>query len=402
MAMRHISPLHLESLKNSLGAARPTKRDCPVSARRTSVSHTASFSPRRFVSYLLAISGFLFTFCFGEGALVAGDLPVPLLAPNPVTSNADFARSEFQTASASPVIAPEQSVLGSVAHSAYEDALLGNEAPAIVLTSAGDPTSAHASDEVIAPTADGGEVTAFESCAANGDLPPIRFVDDAWSFLPRLGHDALGLANWNNAIILGVALGGSLAIRSELDGTVNNWTAEHPDRWGEGSKIIGDFGVAQYQIPVLLGAYVYTVYAQDYYQHDMMTSLISAYTLFGLSTVTVKYIADTNRPSDTWNGGKLGFPSWHDGSMFCMAAVLDDYEGHWIGMPLYAFAGLIGFSRVDTRDHNLSDVVFGGVLGYVIGKSVSGKALYGDSRVHILPYVHPTEGGSGIMLDWSF
>jgi membrane-associated phospholipid phosphatase len=121
-----------------------------------------------------------------------------------------------------------------------------------------------------------------------------------------------------------------------------------------------------------------------------------------VSTVSIKYIADTNRPSDTWNGGKLGFPSWHDGSMFCIAAVLDDYEGHWIGMPLYAFAGLIGFSRVDTRDHNLPDVVFGGVLGYVIGKSVSGKALYGDSRVHILPYVHPTEGGSGIMLDWSF
>ena len=69
------------------------------------------------------------------------------------------------------------------------------------------------------------------------------------------------------------------------------------------------------------------------------------------------------------------FPSWHDGSMFCMAAVLDDYEGHWIGYPLYIFAGLIGFSRIDTRDHNLSDVLFGGVLGYVIGKSVSGKAL---------------------------
>ena len=184
--------------------------------------------------------------------------------------------------------------------------------------------------------------------------------------------------------------------------TVNNWTAEHPDRWGEGSKIIGNFGVAQYQIPVILRAYIYTVYTQDYYQHDMMMSLISAYTLFGVTTVSIKYIADTNRPSDNWNGGKLGFPSWHDGSMFCMAAVLDDYEGHWIGYPLYIFAGLIGFSRIDTRDHNLSDVLFGGVLGYVIGKSVSGKALYGDGRVRVLPWVDPIEGGVGAMLDLSF
>ena len=245
-------------------------------------------------------------------------------------------------------------------------------------------------------------MNAFRSSAASCDLPPIRYVDDAWTFLPRLGHDALAVANWNNLAILGVALGGSLAVRSTLDNTVNNWTAEHPDRWGQGSKIIGDFGVAQYQVPVILGAYIYTVYTQDYYQHDMMMSLISAYTLFGISTVSIKYIADTNRPSDTWNGGRLGFPSWHDGSMLCMAAVLDDYEGHWIGYPLYVFAGLIGFSRIDTRDHNLSDVLFGGVLGYVIGKSVAGKALYGDARVHILPYVHPTEGGAGVMLDVSF
>jgi len=42
------------------------------------------------------------------------------------------------------------------------------------------------------------------------------------------------------------------------------------------------------------------------------------------------------------------------------------------------------------------------VMGYVIGKSVAGKALYGDSRVHILPYVHPTDGSPGLLLDMKF
>ena len=183
---------------------------------------------------------------------------------------------------------------------------------------------------------------------------------------------------------------------------MRDWTAEHPDRWGEGSKIIGNFGVAQYQIPVILGAYVYTVYAQDYQHHDMMCSLISAYTLTGLSTVVIKGIADTNRPTDQWNGGKYGFPSYHSASMFSMSAVLDEYEGHWVGVPMYLFSGLVGFARIDTRDHDLSDVVFGAVMGYVIGKSVAGKALYGDSRVHILPYVHPTDGSPGLALDARF
>jgi membrane-associated phospholipid phosphatase len=331
----------------------------------------------------------------------AGELPAPLLAPSPApASNTDFALSEMRTSF--PVIAPEPTELPRGTRSIYEAALLGEEAPTLLLTVAGESAATQESAGVIAPTSDADAVTDFESTAACCDLPPIRYVDDAWSFLPRLGRDALAVANWNNLAILGVALGGSLAVRGTLDGTVNNWTAEHPDRWGEGSKILGNFGVAQYQVPVILGAYVYTVYTQDYYQHDMMTSLISAYTLFGLTTVSIKYIADTNRPSDTWNNGKLGFPSWHDGSMLCMAAVLDDYEGHWIGYPLYVFAGLIGFSRIDTRDHNLSDVIFGGVLGYVIGKSVSGNALYGDGRVRILPWVDPIEGGVGAMIDACF
>src|SRR5580658_1508684 len=266
-------------------------------------------------------------FVCANSPAMGGELPSPLIAPEPVaSSNTDFARSEVPEIVS--VIAPEATVLSPGTRSIYEQALLGEEAPTILLTVAGESAASQESAGVIAPTSDAEAVTDFESNVACCDLPPIRYVDDAWSFLPRLGRDALAVANWNNLAILGVALGGSLAVRGTLDGTVNNWTAEHPDRWGEGSKILGNFGVAQYQVPVILGAYVYTVYTQDYYQHDMMMSLISAYTLFGLSTVSIKYIADTNRPSDTWNNGKLGFPSWHDGSMLCMAAVLDDYEGH--------------------------------------------------------------------------
>ncbi len=232
---------------------------------------------------------------------------------------------------------------------------------------------------------------------------PISFADDAWAFLPRVAHDAWGVVNWDNAIVLGTALGGSLALRGDVDQDVRNWTAEHPDRWGHATNFLGDIGTVQYQIPVLLGAYAFTVWTQDEWHHDMMTSMISAYTIFGLSTLTIKGIADTHRPSDGWNGGSYGFPSWHDGSLFCISAVIDDYEGHWIGVPLYILSGLVGWSRIDARDHDLSDVIFGGVLGYVIGKSVAGRALYGDGRaVHILPYIHPGDGSAGVMFDARF
>ncbi len=88
--------------------------------------------------------------------------------------------------------------------------------------------------------------------------------------------------------------------------------------------------------------------------------------------------------------------------MFAMSAVLDEYEGHWLGVPMYILSGLVGWSRIDTRDHDLSDVVFGSIMGYVIGKSVAGKALYNDSRVHIFPYRHPTDGSPGILIETTY
>ncbi|HET6327758.1 MAG TPA: phosphatase PAP2 family protein [Planctomycetaceae bacterium] len=337
---------------------------------------------------------------------------IPNLAPRFVAIDESPPTSGFSTPSWLNPAAASSSSSWWTALSRWEARLWHPERPTITLTSA--ETSSIGFDEeapplpqdgitVLAPNQSdmtpaqaGSDFQPIDICA-----PPIRFTDDAWAFLPRLGRDAWGLVNWDNAIILGVALGGSLALRGEVDQDVRNWTNQHPDRWGEGSKIIGDLGVAQYQVPVILGAYAFTVWEQDQYGHDMMGSLISAYSLFGVSTLAIKVVADTKRPSDQWNGGNYGFPSWHDGSMFCMAAVIDEYEGHWVGVPLYILSGLIGFSRIDTRDHDLSDVVFGGVLGYVIGKSVAGRALYGDSRaVHIVPYFR--DGSAGLMFDTSF
>lgn len=232
--------------------------------------------------------------------------------------------------------------------------------------------------------------------------PILSFESDLEDFLPRLRDDAHGVANWTNAAYLAVALGGAIAIRQDLDDEIREQTAGHPERWGEGTKFLGKIGEAPYQVPVLLGFYAYSVRRQDDELHDLMTTMISAYTLSGLTTVAIKGIANTDRPSDEWNGGQFGFPSFHTASTFTIAAVLDEYYGCRAGLPAYTLAGLVSWSRIDERDHDLSDVVFGAAMGYVIGKSVAGRHLYGDSRVRILPYVHPSDGSSGLALDLEF
>ena len=239
----------------------------------------------------------------------------------------------------------------------------------------------------------------FDEFYADSPGQPLSFRDDLHRSLPVLRDDAFGLVNWNNAAILGTALGAAIGIRQDLDGQVREYTARHPERWGDLSLALGRIGEVQYQAPVLLGLYAYSLRQQDEELHQLSGSLLSAYTISGLSTITIKAIANTDRPSQDWNDGQFGFPSFHTSSSFSIAAVLDEYYGPKAGLPAYALAGLIGWSRLDERDHDLSDVVFGAALGFVIGKSVARGHLYGDSRVRLLPYVHPTDGTSGLMLD---
>jgi hypothetical protein len=231
---------------------------------------------------------------------------------------------------------------------------------------------------------------------------PYDFKSDLENFLPMLRDDARSVVNWNNAAILGGALATSIAFRQDLDDRVRSNTARHPKRWGEGSKTLGNLGEVQYHVAAMLVLYGVSVKRGDDELHDFSAALISAYTINGLSTMAMKGIANTSRPSDDWNGGAFGFPSFHSSSSFTIAAVVDEYYGPRAGLPAYALAGLISWSRIDERDHDLSDVVFGAALGYVIGHAVAGQHLRCDSRVRLLPYFHPTEGTGGLMIDVSY
>ena len=83
--------------------------------------------------------------------------------------------------------------------------------------------------------------------------------------------------------------------------------------------------------------------------------------------------------SDTWfdSGGNPlkaqgSFPSGHTAAAFAVATVITRrYHTHrWVPFVAYGVAGAIGFSRVSLSAHFLSDVFFGGALGYSVGRFV--------------------------------
>ncbi len=225
---------------------------------------------------------------------------------------------------------------------------------------------------------------------------------DVVDFWPMVGQDAKQVVTARNAAILGVALGGALVVREELDDDVRRNTAQHPQRWGDTSEFLGYLGNAEAQVPVLLAIHASSLINDDEELHDLSTTVLSAYAINGLSTVAIKGIANTDRPTDRWNNGEYGFPSFHTSSSMTIAAVLDEYYGPSAGVPAYALAGLIGWSRIDQRDHDLSDVVFGAAMGYVIGKTVARHHLKDGSQIRVLPSVDPSSGSVELLVEVPF
>ncbi len=188
-------------------------------------------------------------------------------------------------------------------------------------------------------------------------------------------------------------------MRETLDEDVRESTRRHPERWGEGSRILGTLGNVEVQVPLVLSLYFWSLHTQDPEMHEFSTTLTSAFTITGVTTVLIKAAANTSRPSNDFNGGKYGFPSYHTSSSFTVASVLDEYYGAKVGIPAYTLAGLIAWSRIDQRDHDLSDVLFGAALGYVVGKAVAQHSLTGDSRVRLVPWVSPIGRSAGLGIE---
>jgi len=231
----------------------------------------------------------------------------------------------------------------------------------------------------------------------NGRCKELCFRCDLDNALPTLWSDAKGVLNWNNALILTAAGGVAYVFREEgVDQEVREWVADHPNRWGNGGQLLSNLGAVEYQVPVLLGVYGYSLWSQDEDLREVMGSMLSAVTITGVSVTALKLATNTDRPSTNWANGHYGFPSYHTASTFAIAAVLEEYYGCKIGLPAYLLAGAVGFSRIDEQDHDLSDVFFGGALGFVVGKAVAGRHLCGNSKIQLVPYCHPTDGSPGV------
>ena len=181
--------------------------------------------------------------------------------------------------------------------------------------------------------------------------------------------DGFRVAFWDvqNAAALAATFGASLAIRETgVDATIAGRIRRHRQlgNFDEPIQLLGNPGTHFAATVVLC---LVSTLRHDQQQHELARTLTRALAVNGFSTALLKASTNTSAP----DGGRFAWPSGHTSSSFTVAAVLNEYYGPKVGIPAIALAGLVGYQRLDSRVHDFSDVVFGAVLGWVVGTSIA-------------------------------
>lgn len=96
-------------------------------------------------------------------------------------------------------------------------------------------------------------------------------------------------------------------------------------------------------------------------------------------TYGLKYTVNERRP----NGGRESFPSGHSSISFSSAEFMRKRYGWEYGLPAYAAASFVAYSRVEAREHHPHDVIAGAGIGilssYIFTRPYHGWEIGADA-----------------------
>lgn len=174
--------------------------------------------------------------------------------------------------------------------------------------------------------------------------------------------------NGGNLTLLLMAGGGSIALHDKADKTLGDHFEKHRSIPQDMDKFVDLAGNPGTHFAATGIWYWMASSKKDDLNMQRSWIMLRALTVTGATTLMLKGIVQ----NDTPNGKSWAWPSGHTSSSFCVAAVLDEFYGPKIGIPAYLAAGFVGYRMMDSGDHWASDVLFGGVLGYVVGHAIAG------------------------------
>jgi membrane-associated phospholipid phosphatase len=193
--------------------------------------------------------------------------------------------------------------------------------------------------------------------------PFIRLIPNLVTDLGRL------VSTRDNAITWGIGGAAALALRP-FDHDVSDDLLE-PSSGGV-MHAATVFGGGYIQAGGAVAAYAIGRLTHHKPTAHIGADLVRAHALTGLLTHGVKRIVRRDRPqaSDS-SSSTFSFPSAHASATWTNAAVLWRHLGWKVGVPAAAVATLVSASRVEQRQHFMSDVAFGAAIGIASARTVT-------------------------------
>jgi len=195
--------------------------------------------------------------------------------------------------------------------------------------------------------------------------------------------------NVENLAVLSVAFGADRVVRHNLDGDVRREFLLRGDH--SSLHETGDFGSVAgnpfLHFGIAAAWYGISVDRRDVKNYSFSKTMIEALVVNDLWTMLFKAGMGDHSPNGEWGG----WPSGHMSSSVAFASVVHEYYGWGPAIPLYLLSGYIGATRLQDREHDLSDLVFGAALGWCVGHSVVKGELPQIGGFTALPY-----GGNGV------
>jgi membrane-associated phospholipid phosphatase len=162
------------------------------------------------------------------------------------------------------------------------------------------------------------------------------------------------------------------AIKNLFAGLLLLLASRWPASAGDDIQTAGD--VLQFVLPATAGGL--TLGYQDY-KGTLQFGESAALTL-GV-TYGLKYAVSERRP----NGGGQSFPSAHSSISFSSAEFLRKRYGWEYGLPAYAAASFVAYSRVESSEHHPHDVIAGAAIGilssYIFTKPYKGWHIQAEA-----------------------
>ena len=220
-------------------------------------------------------------------------------------------------------------------------------------------------------------------------LKPDSVLDslwqDLWTLPETIVAESTEIAGDRNKLIpLLLAGGASVALhQTNADQEVANNFKHHGFLHRDVDKIIDFVGGPGFHFAASGLWYVAAGSTGDDFNKARAWTMLEALSITGATTLGLKLIRHNRTPNDK----PLAWPSGHTSSSFTVAAVLDELYGPEVGVPAYLGASLVGYRMMESGDHWASDVLFGAVLGYIVGHHVAGKHMELElAGFEVIPY----------------